>query len=167
MELLERFSHGDSDASEALFQQYQAPVYGWILRLVRDPAAAEDLTIETFWRIYRAHARFDPRREFGPWARCIALHVALNHLRRTPAEAPLECDPAAEDADPDLMRIIRTAFRTLPVRLQEVAVLGLIEEKSHSEVAGTLGITTAAVKSRMFRAVRLLRERLERLGVRA
>lgn len=51
MELLEQFVRGDLDALESIFREYQNEVYGWIVRIVRDPAA-EDLTIETFWRIY-------------------------------------------------------------------------------------------------------------------
>src|SRR6266851_9285919 len=64
-DVLRQFSHGDLDAFEALFRRHQSEVYGWIVRIVRDPAAAEDLTVETFWRIYRARARFDPTRSFG------------------------------------------------------------------------------------------------------
>jgi RNA polymerase sigma-70 factor (ECF subfamily) len=167
MELLEQFAHGDLDAFETLFRQFQAPVYGWILRLVRNPATAEDLTIETFWRIHRAHARFDPARDFGPWAHRIALHVALNHLKRAPAETPLSFEPSIRPAfaDPDTGRAVRAAFARLPERLQQVAALALIEERPYAEVAGTLGLTVAAVKSRMFRAVRLLRDKLKHLGV--
>jgi RNA polymerase sigma factor (sigma-70 family) len=62
MELLERFSRGEMGAFEALFREFQGEVYGWIVRIVRDPSTAEDLTVEAFWRMYRAHARFDPRR---------------------------------------------------------------------------------------------------------
>ena len=51
---LERFTRGDIQAFEALFREYQGEVYGWIIRIVYDSGAAEDLTIETFWRIYRA-----------------------------------------------------------------------------------------------------------------
>ena len=65
MELLERFAQGDIDAFEALFRDFQRNVYAWIVRIVRDPAVAEDLTAEAFWRMYRAHARFDPRGNFG------------------------------------------------------------------------------------------------------
>ena len=68
MELLERFARGDLDAFEALFHQHQSVVYSWILRIVRNRSAAEDLTVETFWRIYRAYARFDPKRPFEAWA---------------------------------------------------------------------------------------------------
>src|SRR5579863_7940590 len=83
---------GDLDAFEALFRQHQRAVYGWILRIVRNPAAAEDLTVETFWRIHRAHARFDPARGFEGWARRIATHAALDWLRTNKAECELPAE---------------------------------------------------------------------------
>src|SRR6266436_9868113 len=103
-DVLRQFSHGDLDAFEALFRSHQNEVYGWIVRIVRDPAAAEDLTLETFWRIYRAHARFDPARSFGAWARRIATNVAIDHLKsarhevelRNDIRAPTEIDPGAQ-----------------------------------------------------------------------
>ena len=49
MDLLERFAAGDLDAFEALFRRCERDVYQWILRIVRDRAAAEELTVETFW----------------------------------------------------------------------------------------------------------------------
>lgn len=65
MELLERFADGDVQAFEELFREYQGRVYGWIVRIVRNPAAAEELTVEAFWRMYRARERFDASRSFG------------------------------------------------------------------------------------------------------
>jgi RNA polymerase sigma factor (sigma-70 family) len=89
---LRQFCHGDLDAFEALFRRHQSDVYGWIVRIVRDPAAAEDLTVETFWRIYRAHARFDAKRHFAPWARRIATNAALDHLKTARPETDLPND---------------------------------------------------------------------------
>src|SRR5579864_8740545 len=95
--VLEEFAAGDLNAFESLFRQYQGEVYGWIVRIVRDPAAAEDLTIETFWRIHRAHARFDPRRSFGAWARRIGSNVAIDFLKSARVrEVPLDQDLPAE-----------------------------------------------------------------------
>ena len=94
MELLKRFRRGDPEAFEALFRQFQAEVYGWIVRIVRDPSAAEDLTIETFWRIHRARGRFDPGASFGAWARRIATNLAIDHLRQTRPEVVLPDDLA-------------------------------------------------------------------------
>ena len=172
MEQLECFAAGDLDAFESLFRHYQAEIYGWIVRLVRDPAAAEDLTIETFWKIYRSRGRFDPGRSFGAWARRIAGNTALDHLAKVRAEtghvAELDSEPM-DAPDParrrELHDALRVAFRSLPPKLQAVATLALIEEKSYAEVGEALGISAAAAKSREFRAVRLLRKKLEKLGV--
>src|SRR4051794_10189221 len=104
MSSLERFTAGDLTAFEALFREYQQPVYGWIMRIVRDRGAAEELTVEAFWRAWNARARFDPTRSFGAWVRRIAGTLALNHLkkRRLPAAStwPVEVgrptDPAVD-----------------------------------------------------------------------
>src|SRR5260370_42412554 len=79
-DVLRQFSHGDLDAFEALFRTHQSEVYRWIVPPVPDPAAAAELTLETFWRIHRAHARFDPARSFGAWARARATDAARHCL---------------------------------------------------------------------------------------
>ncbi len=170
MELLKRFAAGDLEAFETLFRQFQGEVYGWIVRMVRDAGVAEDLTVETFWRIYRAHARFDPQGSFGAWARRIATNAALDHLKNSRRE-----DPLLEDLSPgtppdpavrrDTRERIARAFGQLPARLQVAATLALIEEEPYEQIAAGLGISVGAVKSRVFRAVRLLRKKLSRLGV--
>jgi RNA polymerase sigma-70 factor (ECF subfamily) len=165
-ERLQGFTAGRLEDFEALFREYQGPVYRWIAVLVRDPAAAEDLTIETFWRIWRARAHFDARREFGAWARRIASNLALNHLRRAPRTVALAVEPrAAEAADPETGQKVRAAFGALPVKLRAVAALALIEERPQAEIAAALGISVSAVKSREFRAVRLLRRKLSEMGL--
>ena len=58
MDLFRRFALGEIDAFETLVRQFQGEVYAWIVRIVRDPGIAEDLTVETLWRIYRARHRF-------------------------------------------------------------------------------------------------------------
>src|SRR3989440_7190726 len=80
LRMLEQFAAGDIDAFEGLFRQYQGEVYRWIARLVRNPGVAEELSVETFWRIYRNRKRFDARRLFEPWARRIASSVAIDYL---------------------------------------------------------------------------------------
>jgi RNA polymerase sigma-70 factor (ECF subfamily) len=167
---LDQFRQGDEAAFEALFRLHQRAVYGWILRIVRNPAAAEELTVETFWRIYQARARFEPVHGFEPWARCIATRAALDWLRSRRPENELTADlPAATAADPGVSADIRLktaqAFGRLPPRLRIAATLAVIEEQPHREVAAALGISVAAVKLRVFRALRLLRKDLERQGI--
>jgi len=172
---LEQFTRGDIQAFETLFREYQGQVYGWIVRIVRDPDAAEDLTLETFWRTYRARARFDPRRPFGAWARRIATNLALEHLSIRRAEEPLDDKlrmraAAAPTPDPAIGADVRAklvaAFGELPAKLRAAATLAMIEHTPYTEIADALGISVNGVKSRVFRAVRLLRRSLEKRGVR-
>ena len=164
-----RFVQGDVAAFEALFKAHQREVYGWIARLVHDAAAAEDLTIETFWRIYRSRARFDPERSFGAWARRVAVNAAIDHLKRPgrdrhdPADV---VDPVATDRVESgaARQSLARAFGALPAALRVTATLALVEERPYQEIAELLGVSLGTVKSRVFRATRLLRKELARLG---
>jgi RNA polymerase sigma-70 factor (ECF subfamily) len=157
-----------------LFREYQGEVYGWIIRIVHDSGAAEDLTIETFWRIYRARARFDPSRSFGAWARRIATNLALEHLSRCRPLKSLDNDLPIRalgtgTPDPvaaDVRTKVLAALDQLPAKLRVAVRLAMIEERSYAEIADALGISTNGVKSRVFRAIRLLRKSLEKRGVR-
>src|SRR5262245_51564715 len=128
MELLERFAAGDLDAFATLFRRHQKAVSGWIVRLIRDSGIAEDLTVSTFWRIYRSRARFDPQGNFNGWARRIATNAALDHLRRSRNETELPEElPAAARPDPAIARetrlCVRNAFEALPAKYRLVATL--------------------------------------------
>lgn len=166
-----RFVEGDLDAFESLFRRYEREVYGWTYRIVRRRAEAEELTVETFWQIYRARARFSPARGFGPWARRIATNLALNRLRTLGRYEPLPVEPAAPapaDAGErgDLRRAIAEAFAALSPKLRLVAVLAFVEQVPYGEIAEALGLSLEAVKSRVFRASRKLRRLLEAKGIR-
>lgn len=174
-DVLVRFQRGQGqafvDAFEWLFRTHQRAVYGWIVRLVRDRAAAEELTVEAFWRIHRAHARFDATQGFERWARVIATHVALDWLRRQRREVELPADvPAPVAGDPgvaeEMRRAMADAFARLPAKLRAAATLAVVEELPHKEIAEALGVSVAAVKVRVFRALRQLRRDLEQRGMR-
>jgi RNA polymerase sigma-70 factor (ECF subfamily) len=173
-DVLNLFQQGSEEAFETIFRLHQRTVYGWILRITRDRAAAEELTIESFWRIHCARARFEPAQGFEGWARRIATHAALDWLRaRRPTHefaSEMTADyPAPVAADAAITAEIRLktaqAFERLPPKLRIAATLVLIEELPQKEVAATLGISVAAVKLRVFRALRLLRKDLERQGI--
>lgn len=167
MSLAERFAQGDADAFEDLFRQFQSRVFAWIVRIVRDRGIAEDLTIETFWHIYWARAGFRPDGDFAAWAYRIATNLALKHLRRRRHEQALAGD-VAQEAPALGMEVadeIQRAVTKLPPKLQVVVVLALVEERPYQEIADALGIAVGTVKSRVFRAVRILRKQLKRRGV--
>jgi RNA polymerase sigma-70 factor (ECF subfamily) len=171
MDLLRRFTLGDIDAFETLVRQIQASIYAWIVRIVRDPGVAEDLTVESLWRMYRSRHQFRVDGNFEAWAHRIATNLAIDYLRRKKPEHILLAEPVAYAPNSDhlLAREIREkvqeAFRTLPPKLQVAATLALIEERSYDEIASRLGISVGAVKVRVFRAVRILRKRLSDAGI--
>lgn len=171
-ELLRRFSRGDRDAFELLFRRFEREVYRWILRIVREPAAAEDALIEAFWRAYRSRARFDPSRSFGAWMRRIATRTAIDQLnaaRRRQwmplADADTRVGPAEALEAREQAEVIARAFASLPPKLRVVATLALVEEYPLAEIADALDVPIGTIKSRLFRAIRQLRGELWRLGV--
>jgi len=171
MDLLQRFARGEIDAFETLVRQFQGDIYSWIVRIVRDPGTAEDLTLETLWRVYRARQQFRPGGNFGAWARRIATNLAIDHLRRKRREESLLAEPVGSPQPDRVLQQetrekIQLAFRRLPAKLQVPAMLALVEERSYEEIADALGTSVGAVKQRVFRAVRILREKLTKLGVR-
>lgn len=170
MDVPHRFVRGDREAFEALFDEWHGDVYRWIVRIVRDRSAAEDLTIETFWRIYRSRATFDPSRSFGAWSRRIATNVSREHLARRRVEVQLpEPLPDRRGADPavtaDVRRRVRSAVARLPPKFRIVVMLALVEELTQPEIADALDIPVGTVKSRLFHALRLLRRKLRTSGV--
>ncbi len=168
--VLQRFRSGDAEAFETLFRCHQSAINSWLLRIVRNPAQAEDLTVEAFWKIYRARARFDPARGFEGWARTIATRTAVDWLRTQRPEEELPVNlPAASTGDPGVADEIRRktakALARLPPALRVAAMLAVVEEMPHRQVAEAMGISTGAVKLRVFRALRILRRELEREGI--
>lgn len=168
-DLLRRFVRGDHEAFETLFRRYERDVFGWVVRIVRHRAEAEEATVDAFWRAYRARARFDPSRSFGAWMRRIATNAALTSLeaerRHRSRSVALDGHEPAQSMRPDRSREIEAAFDALPPRLRVAATLALVEQQPLAQIADALDIPIGTVKSRVFRAVRLLREEFARRGV--
>ena len=167
--LQQRFVAGDLEAFEQLFRHHQRQVYAWIIRIVRNSATAEDLTVETFWRIYRSRTLFRVDGNFSAWSHRVATNVALDHLRKARREVDLPDDLLAPTTpDPAVSREmrerIRSAFTNLPPKYRLVATLALIEDAPYEEIAAAAGITVALVKVRVFRATRMLRKQLRALS---
>jgi RNA polymerase sigma-70 factor, ECF subfamily len=132
MDLIQRFTHGEIDAFETLVRQFQGDIYAWVVRIVRDPGVAEDLTVEALWRIYRGRHQFRPDGNFGAWARRIATNLAIDHLRRSRPEQSFPTEPAGVPQPDPLVQSetrerIQQAFRRLPAKLQVAAMLALVE----------------------------------------
>src|SRR4051812_18814708 len=95
IELAASAAQGSQDAFRELVRRFERPVYSLVLRMVQDPATAEDLAQEVFVKAFRALRSYDPRWKFSSWLFKIAHNTTIDHLRRgAPETVPLE---AGED----------------------------------------------------------------------
>ena len=167
-ELIQRAMRGAKDAFGELVTRYQTNVFNVCYRVLHDRVEAEDLAQETFMRAFDRLYTFDSGREFGPWVRRIAANLCLNYLesRKVAADLDEERDgdqshmpePAAEVRERSAQ--IRDALASLPARYRVVIELRHYQDLSYDEIASELNIPLSDVKSHLFRARKLLAERL-------
>ncbi len=155
---------------EELYRSSRADVYAYVATLLRDHAAAEDVTALAFERAYRRRRTFDRRRgEERAWLFGIARNAALDELRRRRRQATLAVDPvdtisaqegAAEDhANIALRRTaVRSALAALPPRDREIIALKFHGGLSNDELARVLGVTPSNAGTLLHRAMEKLRK---------
>lgn len=148
------------------------------LRLTGDPAAAEDLVQETMLKALRAWSSFRPGSNARAWLVTILRNQFINGYRkrkRAPARVDVEAipeiaDPDRPDPEGDFFAAIVDdevieAIEALSDDFREVVLLSDLEGLPYAEVAATLSIPIGTVKSRLFRARRILKGRLRRYAV--
>jgi RNA polymerase sigma-70 factor, ECF subfamily len=163
------------DQLENLVRQHARLVYRISYAVLRSHHDAEDATQETFMRVLRYGHKLARVEDCKTWLARIAWRVAVdrNKQRERKREIPLD-DPekplpevASSDAAADealhgaqVGDVVERMIAALPEKLRQPLILSTVEEMSPREVAATLGINEAAVRSRVFRARQILREKL-------
>jgi RNA polymerase sigma-70 factor, ECF subfamily len=148
---------------EALYRSCGADVYAYVASLLRDRAAAEDVTALAFERALRKRRSFDRARgSERAWLFGIARNAALDELRRRSRTSALVTDPpdeaVADDEDPDRRATVRAALATLDPRERELIALKFHAGLSNTEIAKVIGASESAAGTRLHRAVTKLRE---------
>lgn len=138
-------------------------VYAYAAGLVRDRAAAEDVTATAFERAYRKRSRFDPRRGNGrAWLFGIARNAALDELRRRGRQAELSAEPidttSPNTEHSELRLLLIGALEKLDARERELVALKFFAGLSNVEIAAVLEIGESNVGTKLHRAVTKLRE---------
>ena len=167
-ELIVRARRGDRNAFGELVTCYQTGVFNVCFRLLHERSEAEDLAQETFMRAYDRLPMFDLDREFGPWIRRIAANLCLNYLESRKVTAQLDEERDADDGQTPERQVevrersaqIRDALLSLPPHYRVVIELRHYQELSYDEIASELKIPLSDVKSHLFRARKLLAEKL-------
>lgn len=152
---------------EALYRSSRDDVYAYVATLLRDPAAAEDVTALAFERAYRRRRSFDRRRgDERAWLFGIARNAALDELRRRKRHARLAVDPADLDATPvedgaeaALARTtVRAALDALPPRERELVALKFHAGLSNAEIAQVVGVSESNAGTLLHRTMTKLRK---------
>jgi RNA polymerase sigma-70 factor (ECF subfamily) len=156
---------------EALAREHRDAVYRQMLRVCGNHEDAEDVLIEALLRAWQNLDRLESAPAFRAWLAQIARRVCFR-VRHREALLPLESlagfDTAATVPDPEkqwqaaeLKNLMQSALASLPAAYRDIYELRDLEEMSGEEVAQKLGISLRAMKSRLHRARKLLRERLD------
>jgi RNA polymerase sigma-70 factor (ECF subfamily) len=179
-ELLRRLKAGDRSAFAEMVEHYSSRIFSLALRMMEDPAEAEEILQETFLRAAKHIGGFHEKSSLGTWLYRIATNLSLMRLRRKrPISISLD-DSAEESIVPQLpagdwsarpesellnreaRAEMRRAILALPDSLRVVFVLRDIEGLSTAEAAEVLDLSVPAVKSRLLRARLALRNDLSR-----
>lgn len=174
-DLARRLRDREPDSLGALYDRYGRICYGLILRIVRDQGVAEDLTQETFLRVWNRMAGFDTERgALGAWVLTVARNRAIDYLRSvdgrsrqsaielTATEMPSVFVDLEENLiQSDRARRLRGAFQKLNERQRTVIELAYFEGLSQSEMAVKLGQPLGTVKSWVRTALQILRVEME------
>lgn len=171
VELMVRYQKGSMDAFAELYQRLSKPLGRYLWSFVRNRTAAEDLLQDAFLQLHRARHTYTPPRPVRPWVYAISRHVALMHLRSTRRrKESLAADELPEVPVPPELEsyadraTVHRLLATLPRASQEVLILHHLLGLSFEEVGHIVGAAPGTAKVRAHRAIKVLRDTLERGG---
>jgi RNA polymerase sigma-70 factor (ECF subfamily) len=172
-----------SGAFERLIDHYESALFNYAHGILQNPFDAQEVVQDALMRAHKALTRqYDEARcealLLRPWLFRTVRNLSLNKRRskRSSLDRPLDefsddrLGPYDHGVDSELARredaeLLQRAIALLPVDARELIVLRFMEEMSYAEIAKTIGSTEAALRGKVFRALRLLREALEKKGV--
>jgi RNA polymerase sigma-70 factor (ECF subfamily) len=172
---------GHESAFAELVRRYEDDIFRFCLHYVREVERAKEIAQETFVRVFVARGRFDPSRKFRPWILCIARNLCFNDLKRktvvpmeslesyisslrknsaailrSKTEGPDELMVAAERR-----QVLAQALDTLDDDAREIIVLRFFQRMAARDIAEIIGSSEGAVRTRVHRILKTLRERYE------
>lgn len=152
--------------------EYEKPVYNAAYRILGNPQDAADATQTAFLKAFENLDRYDPKYKFFSWIYRIAINESINQLKRTRTQVPLGDGEAADTPGPDdeveaghLSREIQDGLMNLNEDYRTVIVLRHFSDCSYRQISEILQIPEKTVKSRLYSARQLMKNRLVANGV--
>lgn len=172
--LVERLKAGEAAAFDAVYALYNARLFTFLVRLIRDRDRAADLLEDTWLRLVTHAGRLQPDTRLGPWLFTVARNLYISECRAKVFEASDVAllqraapgpSPFEEAAGSESERRIEAALAALPLHYREVLLLVGVEGLELAEAAAVCGISNVALRQRLSRARALLARRLEAGGL--
>jgi len=174
-QLVKASQQGDQDAFALLVQRHQRRVFNMVLRMLQDYEDAAEVTQEAFLAAWQGLPSFRGEARFPTWLYRIAYHCCLRQLERRKRERDLQAVIQAEQILDglneekqvedilelrDRQAVVREQIEQLPTKYRMVLILRQLQEMTYEEMAAVLGMPVGTVKTHLFRARNLLKERL-------
>jgi RNA polymerase sigma-70 factor (ECF subfamily) len=181
MRLAKLAKSGDRAAFTDLVELYKDKIYHLAFRMLGNSQEAEDMTQETFLRVFRNLDRYDETLKFSTWIYRIATNLTIDRLRKRKMTYSLDSDVTVEgegmdwysilaSSEPgpegqivlsDMQRRIREAIDTLPKKYKSVIILKYLHDMSLQEISDVLDMPVTTVKTRVHRGREFLRRKLD------
>jgi RNA polymerase sigma-70 factor (ECF subfamily) len=178
--VIEKVLAGDFQSFETLILKYQSKLFATMLNVVKDRDLAEDMVQDAYMKAFEKLSTLKDHAQFYPWLKRIALNNALNHFERAKRVMDVENEddessfferiPAGESPEEllvkeELKRYVRHFVDALPDKLRVVIVLREVEDLSYEEISEMMNIPIGTVRSRLFNARQMIKDRLINQGL--
>ena len=179
-QIVDKVLNGDTQAYELLILKYQNQIFYTAMNIIKNKEFAEDISQDAFLKGYEKLDSLQDKNHFFPWLKRITVNLALNHYERGKRIVDIE----TEDSDTsyfdritggenpedflikdELKKYIRMFVDALPDRLRTVVMLREVEDMSYEEISELLNIPLGTVRSRLFNARQIIKERLIKQGL--
>lgn len=175
--LVRETQKGNKKSFELLIIKYEKQIFNLIFRFTSDKETVQDLAQETFLKAFRAINNFKGKSTFYTWLRRIAINNSINHLQSRKDYTSLD-----QDSDNSQIRnlsderfetpekmillkerslIVRKTLESLPEQFRSILIMREFEDMSYEEIAEVLQSPVGTVRSRLFHARRILKEKLQ------
>lgn len=182
-ELMAVLRAGNQAIFTELVRRYQNDLFRFCLHYLKDVERSKDMAQETFVRVYVARDRFDDSRRFRPWVLCIARNLCLNELKRkktVPMESLEDYASASREAGGEILRssndgpdellatserhaLLAKALDGLDPDCREIVVLRFFERMQARDIAEIVGSSEGAVRTKLHRILKSLRDKYQDL----
>ncbi len=170
--LLSDCRRGDRNALETLVRRYEKPIYNAAYRMLGNPDDAADITQIAFLKVFENLDRYNPKFKFFSWIYRIAVNESINFLKRRGHQEPLDDRQASSLRGPAALvesgRIgdcVQGVLMELQEEQRAVIVLRHFTECSYQEIADILQIPEKTVKSRLYTARQIMKEKITAMGL--